>query len=115
MEMVILVLKIVILFLTVGNVSFMKRKESLWLFVLTAAVFLPFNIKLAAAAVNVYLKDSPVVTRFLFGTALYLDLFSAEEIFLGVIARILWPRQKAIFLYAKKKIDEKEKVEICTG
>lgn len=103
-----LVVGMVLVFATVKSVPFTKRQECNWLFFLAIFAFFPFNIRLSTVLVNGYLRDSLWITKMLFGIAACICFFSAEEIFLAILARVLWPRQDDVFLYAKKKIDAEE-------
>lgn len=84
-------LGILIMFLTVRSVPFMKGQEQLWLLFLSLAVFLPFNLKLADMIVAIYLGETLMITRLSLGMAVCLSLFSIEEILVSVLAIVLWP------------------------
>lgn len=87
-----------VLFVTVGNVRFMRGAESVWGFLLSAAAFFVVNVRAAVVVVDVFLNGYLLVTKVLLGIVVWLSLLAAEEILLGVIARYIWPRQRDEFL-----------------
>lgn len=86
-----LALCIISLFAIVGIMPVFRRYESLWVFILSAAVFLPENL----IAVWLFICEDlcGAVINELTGIIVFLALFSLEQIILGVAARILWRRQ----------------------
>lgn len=98
-----IMLGILIVFMVIKSVSFIKEQESTWVFLVSAIATIPFNIKLASIAVDMYLIDGFALMKILFGIVVYLCILSAEEILFGVMARIIWAKQKESFLYAINK------------
>lgn len=84
-----------LLFLIVGTVPICRRRESMWLFVLTALGSMPINIKISTMDTVQYLLDSeiPIVGAVIATIEIYLLLFSVEEILIGIIGRFIWKRQ----------------------
>ena len=103
------VLGVMILLLTVGTVRFMRGTETVWVFLLSVLAFMAVNIRAAVLAVNVILAEYSGITKVLFGIVFYLSFLAAEEIVLGTAGRILWPRQKDVFLDAKRSAN----AELC--
>lgn len=102
------IMGIFLMFLIVKGISFMKGEENIWIFLISMTALIPFNIKLTYEIVNWWLIDYFVITKILFGGIVYLSLLSAEEIFLGIVTRILWPIQRGTFMDEKNKMDEKQ-------
>lgn len=101
-----IVVGILLIFMVIRSVAFMKGQESTWIFLVSAIALMPLNIKLTFIMINLYLVENYTFTKILFGIVVYLCFLSAEEILLGVIARIIWPQGNESFLYAKKKLEE---------
>ena len=95
-------------FMVIKSVEFVMNQEYTWIFLVSAIVSIPFNIKLTFIAVNLYLIDSFILTKIFFGVVIYLCILSAEEILLGVMTRIIWTRQNESFLYSINKLEENE-------
>ena len=95
-----------ILCLAVKSVSFIKKNESIWMFVLVLFVTIPFNVRLATVAVEEYFVEINVFSKILYIVMVCMSLLSAEEIFIGVLTRFIWPRQDESFISELKKIDE---------
>lgn len=103
-----IIIGLLLTFMVIKSVEFMKNQECTWIFLVSAIVSIPFNIKLTSIAVNSYLIDSFILTKILFGIVIYLCILSAEEILLGVMTRIIWTRQNESFLYSINKLEENE-------
>ena len=96
-------LGILLVFMVIKSVSFIREQESTWVFLVSAIATIPFNIKLASIAVDMYLIDGFALMKILFGIVVYLCILSAEEILFGVMARIIWAKQSESYLYAINK------------
>lgn len=103
-----IIIGFLLIFMVIKSVEFVKNQECTWIFLVSAIVSIPFNIKLTLIAVNLYLIDSFILTKILFGIVIYLCILSAEEILLGVMTRIIWTRQNESFLYSINKLEENE-------
>lgn len=101
-----IIIGLLLTFMVIKSVEFVKNQECTWIFLVSAIVSIPFNIKLTSIAVNSYLIDSFILTKILFGIVIYLCILSAEEILLGVMTRIIWTRQNESFLYSINKLEE---------
>jgi len=95
-----------ILCLAVKSVSFIKKNESIWMFVLVLFVTIPFNVRLATVAVEECFAEINVFSKILYILMVCMSLLSAEEIFIGLLTRFIWPRQDESFISELKKIDE---------
>lgn len=71
-----------------------RDKECMWMFVLVAIASFPVNIALIIKA-NALLEFMIIgtVTRVITLAFIYSVLFSAEELLLGLTARIIWMKQ----------------------
>lgn len=103
-----IIIGLLLTFMVIKSVEFVKNQECTWIFLISAIVSIPFNIKLTLIAVNLYLIDSFILTKIFFGVVIYLCILSAEEILLGVVTRIIWTRQNESFLYSINKLEENE-------
>lgn len=103
-----IIIGLLLTFMVIKSVEFVKNQECTWIFLISAIVSIPFNIKLTLIAVNLYLIDSFILTKIFFGVVIYLCILSAEEILLGVVTRIIWTRQNESFLYSINKLEEHE-------
>lgn len=103
-----IIIGLLLTFMVIKSVEFVKNQECTWIFLVSAIVSIPFNIKLTSIAVNSYLIDSFILTKILFGIVIYLCILSAEEILLGVMTRVIWTRQNESFLYSINKMEENE-------
>lgn len=86
-----LVLAVISLFGIIALMPVFKRHESLWMFVLSAVVFLPENLM----AVCYFIMEDiyGVVLNEMMGFLVFCMLFSVEQLALGVATRFLWRRQ----------------------
>lgn len=82
-----------ILFWIVSRVTFIKKHETVWMFVITCVAAIPFNIKVSKLIVDWYLGDFFFLTKYLIGCILIFSLLAAEEIIMGILTRMIWPRQ----------------------
>ncbi len=76
------------------------------MFVLVLFVTIPFNVRLATVAVEECFAEINVFSKILYIVMVCMSLLSAEEIFIGLLTRFIWPRQDESFISELKKIDE---------
>lgn len=103
-----IVLGIIILLIVIKSVPFMKSNEGVWLFFISMIAVIPFNIKLVYIIVSLYMTEFLLITKVLCGVLMYLCIFSIEEIMLGIVSRLFWPKQGEMFFYAVRKMEEEE-------
>lgn len=101
-----IVFGILLIFMVTKSVTFTKKQEGIWIFLISAIALTPFNIRLAAIAANLYLIESFAFTKILFGLVIYLCILSVEEILLEIISSIIWSSKNDLFFYAEKKLEE---------
>ncbi len=90
-------LTVVSLFVAIWILPYVKRRENIWMFVLSAACFIPVNIQVVILVMtSFFFKDEPIVLSVLQGLLYYFILFSFEEILLGLITQRIWKRQHKI-------------------
>ena len=83
------------IFAFVGCCGACRRRESLWIFIITAFVTIPVNIgiiKAIMAFVELH-RGAGRLTKLAVCLFMYMVLFSAEEIVFGVIGRMIWKKQ----------------------
>ena len=74
-----------------------RRRESLWIFVITAAASVPVNIRLSILLDKWDILDMGIpFSEYIVALFLCMMLFSVEEIILGVAGRLIWRRQYKI-------------------
>ena len=87
------------LFLAAAVLPAARGHENLWMFLLVASAAVPLNLRAVLLALDLPpLSAGPAPVTWLRGLVLALVLFSAEELVLGLAARLIWPRQKRIRL-----------------
>ena len=101
-----IVFGILLIFMVTKSVTFTKKQEGIWIFLISAIALTPFNIRLAAIAANLYLIESFSFAKILFGLVIYLCILSVEEILLEIISSIIWSSKNNLFFYAEKKLEE---------
>lgn len=101
-----IVFGILLIFMVTKSVTFTKKQEGIWIFLISAIALTPFNIRLVAIAANLYLIESFAFTKILFGLVIYLCILSVEEILLEIISSIIWSSKNDLFFYAEKKLEE---------
>lgn len=92
-----IVLTVVSLFVIVGAVPIFRKRENLWMFLLTAIIMIPINLYMVFAIVNLdSLSSCDLLCKILFGAVLYCVIFSVEEILFGFITRLIRKKQYKI-------------------
>lgn len=83
------------IFLLVGMMPFCRKRENLWLFVMGIYALLPINHFLAKGAVMYMEKETVLqgISYLLTYLEYLLIVISGEEVFMGLVGRILWKRQ----------------------
>lgn len=90
-EYVVIIAAVILLLVKV--MPFTKSYENIWVFLLTFIAFFPMNIKLASFIErNVFEWNG--FLRGIWFVFLWFVLFSVEEIVMGLIARLIWRKQK---------------------
>lgn len=98
-----IVFGILLIFMVTKSVTFTKKQEGIWIFLISAVVLTPFNIRLAAITANLYLIESFAFTKILFGLVIYLCILSVEEILLEIISSIIWSSKNNLFFLCRKE------------
>lgn len=92
-----IVLTVVSLFVIVGAVPIFRKRENLWMFLLTAIIMIPINLYMVFAIVNLdSLSSCDLLCKILFGAVLYCVVFSVEEILFAFITRLIRKKQYKI-------------------
>lgn len=88
-------LGVCIIIATVRVVSFTKKEESAWVFFIGFLAFLSLNIKTA-----IWVRDVLFIEGRLLSIPIILVVFcvlvSVEELVIGFITRIIWPKQVSV-------------------
>ncbi len=84
---------IVLMLLLVRSLPFARHRENLWLFLLVFVTTAVFNVRISAYAVNEFLTSFKFFLKCTYAFWLFLALLAAEEIILGIMARIFWKKQ----------------------
>lgn len=95
-----------VMLLVVRSVSFIREHESIWVFTLILFATIPFNVRSAGIIVNWFFSYINVFSKTLYVIVICVCLLSVEEIFMGLLARVIWPRQNESFIWEIKKLDE---------
>jgi len=94
---IMLLLCVLSLFIVVGFVPIFKRRENLYMFILVAIAGLPINIRLSYWIVEeAFFGSGFFVGDIILGTLICCVFFSVEEVFFGVITRMIWKKQYKI-------------------
>lgn len=94
---------IVLVILLVRSVPFMKGQECVWIFTITMFATIPFNIRLSRIAVRWCLGHQKGFSGMMCSLVAFMCLFAIEEIISGILARLIWPRQKLTYLCEEEK------------
>lgn len=79
--------------LLVKIMPFTKSYENIWVFLFTFTAFIPMNIKLADFIQRIVFEWTGFL-RGIWCVILWFVLISVEEIVMGLIARLIWRKQK---------------------
>lgn len=92
------ILSVILSFLYVAICPFCRKRESLWLFVISALNMIPFNILVCNAAhlLACYLLSLGKLGAITLYFMIYIILFCVEEVFIGIMGRFIWRRQYAL-------------------
>lgn len=93
-----LIIGVITILFVVGIVPDCRKYENIWLFILTAIGTIPINISITRRMISLGLFDSgiPVVGVVIASIEIYLLLLTIEELFIGVIGRVIWKQQKCL-------------------
>lgn len=93
------VLMIISSFVIVGTVPIFKKTQNIWMFLIVSVTVIPVNSYMICAIFSLgSLEDYNLFNKILYGAMLYCVFFSVEEIFFGVITRLIWQNQYKINL-----------------
>lgn len=87
---------VISMFILIATVPLFRKRESLYMFIMVAVAGLPVNILLSYSVVSEELFGNGMINNILWGIVVCTVLFSAEEIFFGIITRLIWRRQYKI-------------------
>ena len=76
-------------FLVLKRVSFVKGEESAWTFFIVLIATVPANLRMACWAAACVFSHLNPVSRLMYDCILYLCLLAAEEVLMGIAARVI--------------------------
>lgn len=92
-----IVLLPIALLIAVALTPWARKRENIWMFLLVAVSGIPVNIVLIRWLLGLSVFETHFfVLAFFRSVALYLILFSMEELILGVVTRMIWKKQYKI-------------------
>lgn len=95
-----ILLSIVSLFVIIGCLPLLKKRQSLYMFVFVAIVGLPINIWLSYTLVSEDIVSSGfLIGDIVWGALLFFIFISIEEIVFGLITRMIWKKQYKIKIF----------------
>ncbi|MCD8005948.1 MAG: hypothetical protein LUF29_03090 [Oscillospiraceae bacterium] len=94
------VIAIIAIFVVVKMLPFAKGHESIWIFLLSSILSIPFNMKLISSMLWRAELDM-FSLKVVFCVFMYVVLYCAEEIILGSVSRKLWKRQEVVSVDGK--------------
>ena len=91
---------VILMFVLVGTISFCRKNENLWMFVLTGFCSIPVNwFLLTKFNMWMYLySDSGKIITTLVIIQYIIALTGLEEVVLGLFTRILWKKQYRLYI-----------------
>ncbi|MCM1392366.1 MAG: hypothetical protein NC185_06300 [Ruminococcus sp.] len=98
-SIVLLIVMIASMFLVIAVMPICRKMENMWMFLLVAMVGIPINIFVIYYIIlSDFLGIDFFIGKLLWSTLLYCIFFSIEQIIFGVLARIIWKKQRKIKL-----------------
>lgn len=90
-----MILCILIHFLLLKIIPFFRGRENVWMFIMTAVSFIPYNVYiLVGLGVGEFLFYSIWILGVLRCILFYITLVSIEETIMAFFTRVIWKRQK---------------------
>lgn len=100
-----IVIGIVIMFVVVAVTPICRRYESIWIFLLTLVLTVPVNIGITKSVIEMGILELEFpLGRLINVIEIYLPLLAMEELMLGILGRMIWPRQ---YCWSMKEENEK--------
>lgn len=102
------VILLIAIYLYISICNLCRKHESLWLFVLVGIVTVPVNIEISIIICKYfsYFFGKAFVLNLIYFPLAYSVLLSFEEIFLGIIGRIIWKNQSPVWRNKERKEQE---------
>ena len=92
---ILMILCILIHFLLLKIIPFFRGRENVWMFIMTAVSFIPYNLYiLVGLGVGEFLFYSIWILGVLRCILFYITLVSIEETIMAFFTRVIWKRQK---------------------
>ena len=88
----------VFIFAAVGKLSHGEKHETVWVFLLAAAICIPMNIRLAVSVLEIsFMREAEAGMWRASLAILYIQIFCTQEAALCYISRLIWKKQEEIF------------------
>lgn len=92
-------LAVAAVFCVVAMAPVCRDRESVWIFVILFLTVLPMDLPLVAAVLETaFFRDAMGITNLFRGGIMLVVLISIQEIACGILARVIWRRQKKALL-----------------
>lgn len=91
------VLILPIIFFWISRCRLCRLYESIWLFIISAIAILPYDVVLMSKIHKLFFSEAlPIYFQITVIAILSINLFSAEEVVIGIVGRILWRKQRRV-------------------
>ena len=89
------IVSFIMIFLITGCCRVCRKRESLWIFVLSAVILIPFNLHIIGSVISFFEEYRYIrwFVKLALYPLLYMVVFCIEEILCGIIGRLIWKRQ----------------------
>ena len=92
-SVLLMAISVPLLFGMVHSFSFCRKRENLYVFLYSAFTMIPVNILMIRAVNPILFSGESALRVALLSFILFFVFLSVEEIILGVLTRLIWPRQ----------------------
>lgn len=85
-------------FAATGKLSYAKKHETLWVFLIASVICIPMNIRLAVSVLEIsFMREAEAGMWRASLAILYIQIFCTQEAALCYISRLIWKNQEEIF------------------
>lgn len=92
-SVLLMAISVPLLFGMVHVLPFCRKRENLYMFTFCALTMIPINILMIQAVSPFLFSDESALRVTMWSVILFFVFLSVEEIILGVLTRLIWPRQ----------------------
>ena len=91
------VLILPIIFLWISRCRLCRLYESIWLFIISSLAILPYDVVLMIKIHKLFFSEAlPIYFQIPVTAIISISLFSAEEVVIGIVGRIVWRKQRRV-------------------